>query len=90
MRHLLGTTFTLLLVSPLVAADAAQDAAQDPTQDKGWISIFDGKSLAGWKPNERPENWSVKDGAIVGSGARSHLYYTKHELQDFEFHLILD
>ena len=85
MRHLLGTTFTLLLVSPLVAADAAQDAAQDPTRDKGWISIFDGKSLAGWQPNERPENWSVKDGAIVGSGARSHLYYTKSELQDFEF-----
>ena len=47
MRHLFGTAFTFLLCCPL----AATDPAQDPEKDKGWVSLFDGKSLAGWKPN---------------------------------------
>jgi hypothetical protein len=30
------------------------------------LALFDGKSLAGWKPSAMPEYWSVKDGVIVG------------------------
>ena len=42
------------------------------------------KTLAGWKANERPDNWKVVDGAIVGNGERSHLYYMKEQVKDFE------
>ena len=28
----------------------------------GWINMFDGKTLDGWKANERPESWTAKDG----------------------------
>jgi len=76
MRHLIGTALTILICSPT--------AAENQDEPQGWISIFDGKSLAGWKPNERPKNWGVEDGAIVGRGARSHLYYMTRQLQDFE------
>jgi hypothetical protein len=31
----------------------------------GWVSLFDGKSLDGWKANEHPQTFSVKDGEIV-------------------------
>ena len=62
MRHLIGTALTILICSPT--------AAENQDEPQGWISIFDGKSLAGWKPNERPKNWVVEDGAIVGRGAR--------------------
>lgn len=46
-----------------------------PADESGFESIFDGKSLAGWKVNERPESWSVVDGQIVAKGERSHLFY---------------
>ncbi|HEV8146790.1 MAG TPA: DUF1080 domain-containing protein [Bryobacteraceae bacterium] len=41
----------------------------------GWTTIFDGKTLNGWKANERPGSWTVKDGTITGDGDASHLFY---------------
>lgn len=40
-----------------------------------WVALQDGKSLAGWKPAERPESWVVEEGAFVSRGDRSHLFY---------------
>jgi hypothetical protein len=51
----------------------------------GWISMFDGKTLEGWKASERPDNWTVADGAIQGKGERSHLFWMKEECTDCEF-----
>jgi hypothetical protein len=50
-----------------------------------WFSMFDGKTLDGWKANERNDVWTVKGGAIVGDGERSHLFYMKHECENCEF-----
>lgn len=41
----------------------------------GWIPLFDGKSLEGWKANENPASIKVQDGMIVCEGPRSHLFY---------------
>jgi hypothetical protein len=60
-----------VLVAPLPAAD--------------WIRIFDGKTLKGWKAGDRPEAWTAEDGAIVGRGERSHLFYMERECADCEF-----
>jgi hypothetical protein len=43
--------------------------------EEGFTSLFDGTTLAGWRANENPASWSVKDGAIVCKGPRSHLFY---------------
>ena len=57
--------------------------------DSGWIDLFDGKSLTGWKANENPETFNVKDGLRVVKGLKGHLYYIgsvkKHDFTDFEF-----
>ncbi len=57
--------------------------------DEGWISLFDGKSLNGWKASEKPGSFTVKDGVLVVNGPRSHLYYNgpvrRHNFQNFEF-----
>lgn len=53
--------------------------------DEGWISMFDGKSLDGWKAGDNSASWSVKDGKIVGDGERSHLFYMLHECVNCEF-----
>ncbi|MGN6247385.1 MAG: 3-keto-disaccharide hydrolase [Ginsengibacter sp.] len=55
---------------------------------KGWISLFDGKTLDGWKAN-KPGTFSVEDGSIKVAGATSHLFYEgpvmNHDFKNFEF-----
>ena len=55
----------------------------------GWISLFDGKSLNGWRAAENPSTFSVADGAIVVHGPRAHLFYegpvANHDFKNFEF-----
>ncbi len=71
---------TLLLAPQAVPSLQAQD---------GWISIFDGKSLDGWKVGENASTFSVQDGAIVVFGPRAHLYYQgtveNHVFTNFEW-----
>ena len=60
-------------------------AALLPAAEKGWIEMFNGKTLEGWKTNERPESWTAKDGAIVGDGEASHLFWMVRECENCEF-----
>src|SRR5256714_1747015 len=54
--------------------------------DEGkWIKMFNGKDLDGWQANERPESWKVVDGAIMGDGEASHLFWMKQECENCEF-----
>lgn len=41
---------------------------------KGWVSLFDG-TLKGWKASENTASFTIRDGAIVTKGPRSHLFY---------------
>lgn len=59
---------SLLLLAPCLAAEPG-----DP--EEGFQSLWDGKTLNGWKISESPDSWSIKDGAIVANGPRSHLFY---------------
>ncbi|MFM7244783.1 MAG: DUF1080 domain-containing protein [Planctomycetaceae bacterium] len=66
VRHAIaGTAIGLAAVTTGMAGAA----------EEGFTSLFDGSSLAGWQANENPGSWSVKDGAIVCKGPRSHLFY---------------
>lgn len=59
-----------------------------PTLTAGWMALFDGKTLNGWKANENQETFSVEQGAIVVNGERSHLFYVgdgnNHDFKNFE------
>ncbi|MEM9673729.1 MAG: DUF1080 domain-containing protein [Cyclobacteriaceae bacterium] len=54
-----------------------------------WVSLFDGKSLDGWKASENPDTFTVQDGMIVVDGPRAHLFYVGdvngHTFKNFEF-----
>ncbi|MDZ7371209.1 MAG: DUF1080 domain-containing protein, partial [candidate division KSB1 bacterium] len=58
--------------------------------EEGWISLFDGKSLNGWKAAEHPKSWKIENGALVTSGPRSHLFYVGPvngaRFKNFEFY----
>lgn len=55
--------------------------------EEGWVSLFDGKSFAGWKASENKDSWKIIDGELVCHGPRSHLFYDGDlkPFKDFEF-----
>lgn len=78
----------LPLLSGLALLASATLRADPPAP----ISLFDGRTLAGWEGN--PQLWRVRDGAITGeihAGAslakNEFLYWTGGQLHDFEFTL---
>ena len=61
-----------------------------PAEQKGFQSIFDGKTLKGW--NGDPTFWSVKDGAITGQTTKANptkgntfIIWEGGKLKDFIF-----
>jgi hypothetical protein len=76
------TTLVAVALATLFSAARAADKADE----EGWITLFDGTSMDGWKANENPEQWKLEDGAIVAAGPRSHLFYVgKDEKNPPEF-----
>ncbi len=55
-----------------------------------WKTIFDGKSLDGWKINENKSSFKLEDGVIVSNGDRSHLFYVGDDKPFVDFELELD
>jgi hypothetical protein len=61
-------------------------------KDKGFVSLFDGKTFTGWKVNEEhPATFSIEDGMIKVAGDRTHLFYEgtvgNHDFKNFELKL---
>jgi len=57
------------------AACAALVLTASAAPEDGFVSLFDGKTLDGWKVAEDKGAFKVEDGAIVVSGVRSHAFY---------------
>ena len=77
-----GLLAVVVLSMPAFSAEPAADA-------KGWIPLFDGKSLEGWKVGANAATFKVQDGMIVVNGPVAHLFYDgpvkNHEFKNFEF-----
>lgn len=70
---LLALATVLLMSAGLKSASMAQEKSAD-----GFVSLFDGKTLDGWKANEEDKEkkiFSVQDGELVVKGGRAHLFY---------------
>ena len=60
--------------------------------EKGFVSLFDGKTFAGWRVNEEnPATFTVENGMIKVAGDRTHLFYegtvANHNFKNFELKL---
>ena len=84
IRTQMNTTRSFYQVGLLLAALCVSLACNSQTisgkptprtpDEKGWISLFDGKTLSGWMTFD-PHAWSINSkGELVGKGARSHLF----------------
>lgn len=73
-----------------VVADAAPEMAAPVAGEDGWVSLFNGENLDGWKASEHTSTFSVQEGAIKVEGDRSHLFYegevNDHDFTNFEWY----
>jgi hypothetical protein len=57
--------------------------------EEGFIPLFDGKTLDGWKVGANADSFHVEDGAIVVNGPTAHLFYDgkvkNHDFKNFDF-----
>lgn len=77
-----------LAVCLFAFASLSPALAEKPAVETGFVQLFDGKSLDGWKKSdENPDSWQVKDGMLMCKGARCHLFYTGDQapLKNFHF-----
>ena len=77
------------LASAAMTLVAAIGLAAEPDKD-GFVQLFDGKTFNGWKINEKPDAWKIKDGAIVANGPRSHLFFVGDDKPFVNFELRAD
>ena len=56
-----------------IAAVAMSVSAAD--KEEGFVSLFDGKTLEGWKANNNADDFSIEDGAIQAHDKGSTTLY---------------
>jgi hypothetical protein len=81
MKKVSGKLIMIIMIS---LSASFSSIAQD-----GWVSLFNGKNLDGWKVGANASSFSVVDGTIQVAGPRAHLFYDgpvkNHMFKNFEF-----
>lgn len=72
-----ASTFTLV-----AQGDPGKVVPEKPNK-KGWIKLFDGKTLSGWTSMDNGK-WEMKDGILTGSGPMGHLF-SPNQYTNLEF-----
>ncbi len=97
IRYLIATILTCSLLLSVGASHAAAEENKPPAGavtltsfQQGFVSIFGGKNLDGWRtvPASSAEAWQAKDGVIHGEGKEDRLVYLVYtgdeNLKNFE------
>ena len=64
------------------------ELAKRAARADGWVQLFNGKDLTGWKVHPQQANkWKVDDGVLVGTGGHSNLFSGRGDYRDFELRL---
>ncbi len=78
------TQFRCLWIAA-VAGIMLPETHQIANADDGWIKLFNGKDLTGWKTHpDKPGKWQVEDGMLVSRGdGVSHLFSERGDFENF-------
>ncbi len=67
----------------------ALPAAKATAEKNGFVPLFNGKDLTGWKVfGGGTGSWKVVDGAIVSSGQISHLFSERGDYENFHYRVV--
>src|SRR5689334_753981 len=84
------------LVALVLLSVKEQSLAQTPSAEEGFVSLFDGKTLQGWKVGSNAELFQVRDGMIVmdcpaTNNKPAHLFYdgevNGHNFKNFDLRI---
>jgi hypothetical protein len=67
--------FCLVALAAACAACPARTAVAADADVDGWIELFNGTDLTGWKIGENAKSFSVENGTLVVNGPRAHAFY---------------
>lgn len=83
MKRLLFAVLAVTLVCLAGPAFSADD------KDEGWVQLFNGKDLSGWKTHPKaPGKWVVEKGILMGRGKNvSHLFSERDDYTDFHYRI---
>ncbi len=94
MNRRIGVFTLLAAMTAASGAALAQERKRAPVdsrdlvatgEEKAWTSLFDGKTLGGWKTYDGKGKWEVEDGVIHGSGPASHLFSPRGDYKNFRY-----
>jgi len=77
MPRTLLTLIALIAITCVAPLVADEKPAPPAANEDGFVSLFDGKTLDGWTPQDPAANaFKIDDGAILCGGPFTHLFYT--------------
>ncbi|TWT94647.1 3-keto-disaccharide hydrolase [Stieleria varia] len=86
-RRLMTLSCAALVLSAGFAHADQPKADADAKTETGFVSLFDGKTLDGWKKAEENQDaWHVEDGKLMCDGERCHLFYVGDLAPFTDFH----
>jgi hypothetical protein len=82
LRHL--SAAGLLLAGLVLLSANTAGARDDKKSDAGFVQLFNGKDLTGWKTHPADKaKWAVEDGLLVGRGPKGHLFSERGDYENF-------
>lgn len=81
-RRWFGGALLLVIFAAIPAANSRATA----DDKEGWVQLFNGTDLKGWKthPDDKAK-WEVKDGILHGTGGVGHLYSERGDYENFRY-----
>jgi hypothetical protein len=88
-RRRLALALLVLGLASLAILSPPAGATSSSSDEEGWVQLFNGKDLTGWKiyPSGTGE-WKVEDGILIGSGPASHLFTERGDYENFRYRVV--
>jgi len=86
MKSFVSLSLMLMAGFVVFADEAKKEGKKNDDAKEGWVQLFNGKDLTGWKAHpEDKAKWEVKDGILIGSGPAGHLFSEKGDYENFRY-----
>ncbi|MCE9525213.1 MAG: protein kinase [Planctomycetales bacterium] len=75
-------------IKPVATAQSSPVTIPVVPVTDGWVQLFNGKDLTGWKTHpEQRGDWEVKDGILIGSKVASYLFSDGSKFENFHLRI---